>query len=84
MARPIVGTRVGGIPDLIEDGVTGILSNPADSLDLAECIIRLLQEYNLEEIGQAARARVWDKFTWSKITARTIEFYDSIKKLPPR
>ncbi len=84
MGKPIVGTRVGGIPDLVDDGKTGLLANPADSLDLAECIIRLLQEYDLEEMGQAARARVWDKFTWSKNAASTIEFYNNIKKLPSR
>jgi glycosyltransferase involved in cell wall biosynthesis len=81
-SKPIVGTRVGGIPDLIEDGLTGSLAEPADSLSLAQCILRLLKDYDLEKMGRAARKRVLDRFTWKRTAERTIQFYERIQSLP--
>lgn len=81
-SKPIVGTRVGGIPDLIQDGLTGLLAEPANSQDLARCIVRLLKDYDLEKMGQAARARVLDRFTWKRVAERTVQFYKHIENLP--
>jgi glycosyltransferase involved in cell wall biosynthesis len=47
---PVVSTRVSGIPELVEDGVGGLLAEPADAKGLADCIERMLRE------PQAARA----------------------------
>jgi type III pantothenate kinase len=58
-ARPVVGSRVGGIPEYIEDGVSGFLVEPGNPAALAERILRLLEDVALaQRMGQAARAWV--------------------------
>ena len=54
--RAVIGSRVGGIPDLVEDGVTGLLVDPWDTNGLAEALIRMLSDRALaERLGRAAR-----------------------------
>jgi glycosyltransferase involved in cell wall biosynthesis len=55
--RGVVGTRAGSIPDLVEDGVAGILVGPDDPEALAEAIVRVLSDRALaERLGEGARA----------------------------
>jgi glycosyltransferase involved in cell wall biosynthesis len=57
--RGVVGSRVGGIPDLVEDGVTGILVTPGDPDALADALARVLSDPALaERMGAAAREAV--------------------------
>jgi glycosyltransferase involved in cell wall biosynthesis len=56
--RGIVGTRAGSIPDLVEDGVNGLLAEPDDAQGLADLLVRALVEPGLaERLGAAARER---------------------------
>jgi glycosyltransferase involved in cell wall biosynthesis len=58
-ARPVVGTRVGGIPDLVDDGVTGVLVEPGSTDALASALEGLLRQRDrARELGEAAHARV--------------------------
>jgi glycosyltransferase involved in cell wall biosynthesis len=55
----VVGSRVGGIPDLVTDGETGLLVSPGDVSALADAIERALTDRPLAEgLGAAARAAV--------------------------
>ena len=55
--RPIVGARAGGIPDIVEDGVNGILVEPDDAAALAAAIERVLADRELaERLGRGAHA----------------------------
>lgn len=57
--RPVLGTRVGGIVDLIEDGVNGVLVAPGDTEALAEALYDLLSDRpRLERLAAAARSSV--------------------------
>src|SRR5262249_28269406 len=57
--RGVVGTRAGGIPDLVEDGVNGLLVDPNDTLRLADALERVLSDRPLaERLGAAALERV--------------------------
>jgi glycosyltransferase involved in cell wall biosynthesis len=57
--RGVVGSRVGGIPDLVEDGATGLLVAPEDPVALADALVRVLGERALaERLGAAAHAAV--------------------------
>ena len=56
-ARPVVATRVGGIPDLVEDDRNGLLVEPGDTRSLADAIVRLLSDRELaERLGAGAHA----------------------------
>lgn len=62
--RVVVATRVGGIPEQIEDGVSGILIPPRDEGALAEALRRALGDAALrKELGEAARVRVSTQFS---------------------
>jgi starch synthase len=55
--RPVVGTASGGIPDLVEDGVTGILVPPDDVVALSRALISVLGDQSrAEALGRAAHA----------------------------
>jgi glycosyltransferase involved in cell wall biosynthesis len=55
--RTVVGSRVGGIPDLVEDGVNGLLVDPADTAGLAAALERVLSDRELaERLGRGAHA----------------------------
>jgi len=59
----VVATRVTGIPELVEDGVSGLLVPPQDSKALAEAIYKLLRDKELrEKMGKAARQKVVEEF----------------------
>ena len=74
---PLVGTRVGGIPDLIEEGKNGLLCRPADEEDLAEKIGALL-EADLRALGAHSRHLVENNFAWPQIARRTVQAYESV------
>ncbi len=74
---PLVGTRVGGIPELIQDGVNGYLCNPADPQDMAEKINQLLGA-NFKELGNNSRLMVEENFDWSRIAQKTYMAYKTI------
>jgi glycosyltransferase involved in cell wall biosynthesis len=56
---PVVATRVGGIPDVVEDGKSGLLIQPARTGELADALRRLASDPRLrEQLGEQARAAV--------------------------
>jgi glycosyltransferase involved in cell wall biosynthesis len=83
MAKPLVGTRIGGIPEIIDDGRTGLLVEPRDPGQLAEALISLLQAPSrAAEMGAAARQRVLREFSWAAIARRTVEVYERLLGQP--
>ena len=63
--KPVIGGRVGGIPDAVHHGVTGLLVNPSDKRQLCDAIVTLLQDGELaNRLGKAGRARVEQHFQW--------------------
>ena len=60
---PVVSTRISGIPELVEDGVTGLLVPPADPAALADALERLAHDPELgRRMGRAGRAKVLREF----------------------
>jgi phosphatidyl-myo-inositol dimannoside synthase len=77
--KAVVGGRSGGIPDAIEDGVTGFLVNPNDPDDVAGAIARILTDKDLaSRMGAQGRARVVNNFTWQTTGARVQEILESV------
>ena len=73
---PTVATRVGGTPEAIVDGVTGVLVPPADSTALAHAIVHLLHDTSLAaHLGAAARARIVDHFSVRRMVRSTEDLY---------
>ena len=73
---PTVATRVGGTPEAIVDGVTGVLVPPADSPALANAIVHLLDDRRLAaHLGAAARARIVDHFSVRRMVRSTEDLY---------
>ena len=82
---PIVATRVGAIPEIVEHGETGILVDVDDSDALAAGICELLNNPSLaRDMGNSGRRRLEEKFTLDKMVEETSEVYFSLlSKLPP-
>jgi len=76
-ATPVVATRVGGLPQAIEDGVTGRLVPERDAHSLAEAIRWLLDNpEKAQNIGGAARTRALREFGWDRMAERLERSYD--------
>jgi glycosyltransferase involved in cell wall biosynthesis len=76
-AKPVVGTSVGGIPEIIEDGKNGLIFNPKSMADFEKCVVRLLQ--NEEErlyMGKNSMKIVESKFTDEIMAEKTLKIYE--------
>jgi len=73
---PVIATRAGALPEIVGDDAAGILVPPADPPALAAAIKRLLADKPLRHrMGQAARKRVEDFFSWQAAARKTVEVY---------
>jgi len=84
---PVVGTRVGGTPEVIEEGVTGLLVPPSDTAALAAALKQYLVAPDLaRRHGQAGRERVLRKYSMAAMVAAYQGMYDSLceRKLKSR
>jgi L-malate glycosyltransferase len=76
---PVVATRVGGSPEIVEDGVNGLLVPPADAEALAGAICRLLDDRTLaNNLGQAGRRLVLSRYSLAQAVATTERLYRSL------
>ncbi len=75
----VVGSRVGGIPETIIDGVTGLLVPPNDSAALAEAVASLLDDsQGRAGMGTAARMHVQQRFAWPTLADEVADVYDEV------
>ena len=72
---PVVATRAGGIPDKVEDGLTGRLVAPGDVPALAAAIAAVAHDRARAEMGRRGRERALESFAWPAIAERTIALY---------
>ena len=73
---PVVAYRVGGLPDIVFDGLNGYLVEPGDTKELIEKI-KLAYE-NKKRLGRNGRWLVEKIFNWDYVTERYIEVYESV------
>ena len=74
--RPLVASRVGGLPFLVRDGENGLLVPPADPAALAGAMVRLLDDPALRTTcGARGRTRVEQELSWDAIAVRTRAIY---------
>jgi glycosyltransferase involved in cell wall biosynthesis len=79
LQRPVVATCVGGIPEVISQGETGLLAKPADAVSLAESIRQLIEDPSKAlSIGKAGRTRVEEEFNAQIMAKRTMDMYETV------
>lgn len=73
---PVVATRVGGVPEIVEDGVSGLLVRPGDPAGLGKAIELLIKDRGLrEKVAAAGRERVKELFSWDRIAGTLAGYY---------
>jgi glycosyltransferase involved in cell wall biosynthesis len=79
-----VGARVGGIPEVVLDGITGLLVEPGDEESLRTALHRLVSDCDLRSaLGNAGRKRFVERFTREKMAELTIRMYRAaISRIP--
>ena len=79
MAKPVVATNIGGIPEIVRQGETGILCNPRDPQAVADGVTRLLDEPEwAATLGRKAREMVVKNHSLSAMAEKTIGFYEKL------
>ena len=78
---PVICSRVGGLPEIVTDGVTGFLVELGNVNELRERITVLLTDDSLAgRMGRAARESVLERFTWDKCAERCLESYAELAR----
>jgi len=73
---PVVATSVGGIKEIIKHGQSGFLVRPGDLEALAQSVVYLISNPLLgRQLGENARKRIMDSFTWKKVVERLVTCY---------
>jgi glycogen(starch) synthase len=73
--KPVIGCRAGGMVEVVEEGVTGLLAEPGDVASLEACLVRLIEEAQLrQQFGSAGRARYERSFTAERMTGEVNAF----------
>jgi glycosyltransferase involved in cell wall biosynthesis len=77
LRRPVVATNVGGVPEVIEDGKTGLLVPPHDPRALAEAIVRVLTDHPLADtLARAGHDVVYDRFCVERMVESVQAIYE--------
>lgn len=79
--KPVIASRVGGIPEIVEDGLTGILFDSGNTEQLSEALKRLIREPAMAgEMGRKGRERVERKFSCGDNIEKTQRIYLNLLK----
>lgn len=79
VGKPVVGTRIGGIPEVIEDGVNGFLVEPGDAQGLAQALENLLEDPGKRlEMGERGRRRFEELFEFRRCHLRIFGLYEDL------
>jgi glycosyltransferase involved in cell wall biosynthesis len=76
---PVIASAIGGIRDIVEDGVSGLLVPPGDAAALAAALERLARAPDLAaRVGEAGYRRLRERFSWDEITGRWEALYAAV------
>lgn len=78
---PVVGADVGGVAEILEDGVSGLVVRPGDAVALAKAVVEILSNsQRAANMGAAGRQRIETNFTFESKVQQTIEVYEKVLK----
>lgn len=78
-SKPVIGTNIGGIPEVVENGVSGILIENENSEDLKNALIKLIENKDIREsMGKNGRRIYEEKFTAEIMANKFIDYYKNI------
>ncbi|MFH0925170.1 MAG: glycosyltransferase [bacterium] len=76
MGKPVISTRAGGIPEIVKNGQTGLLTEPEDVDDLSKSIEKVVKDSTLaKRLGLKARQYIIDNYSQKVMISRIEEFY---------
>jgi glycosyltransferase involved in cell wall biosynthesis len=79
VGTPVIASRVGGIPEIIRDGIDGFLISPDDPPELASRLENILSNRTLrDQMGNNARQRFLEKFEISRVIGETVNWLESL------
>jgi glycosyltransferase involved in cell wall biosynthesis len=77
--RPVVATYVGALPEMVDDGVDGLLVPPRDSPALAAAVVRILESESLwSAMSHAARRRAETEWSPAAVAKQTLASYEAL------
>ena len=83
--RPVVATRVGGVPRYVTEGENGLLADGGDAEGFARAILDLLdQPERARDMGRAGRHRVLERHSWRKSAEKLVALYDRLLATPAK
>ena len=77
---PVVGFNTGGIPEMVEDGIQGLIAPQGDARALEKAIFTILTQGNPENMRQAARLKVETHYSEAVVAKRYMDLYQSLLK----
>ncbi len=79
--KPVIVSNVGGLPEVVENGVTGIVVPPKNSLELSKAIEKLVLDKELRvQMGKAGRDRVQKMYNWENNVSTMVDIYRDVVK----
>ena len=76
---PVVATKIGGMPETVDDGVTGRIVEPGNPIALADATIEIISNPQKAKVmGEAGRTKVLQRYSWSKIAETLVNRYADI------
>jgi len=80
--KPVIATNVGGIPEIVNHEVNGLLVEPHDVKELSNAIIRLLSnDKERQRMGKNARKKVEERYDWRKLVFDILRVYEEVQEL---
>ena len=78
-ARPVIASRVGSLPEVVSDEITGLLVEPQDVAELAAALVRLAENPTLrQELGEQGLIRAREAFSLEEMVERTLAVYNEV------
>jgi len=82
--KPVIATMSGGAPEIVQDGITGVLVPPRDPQAIARAALRMLQDSKIrQEMGRAGQRRAQEHFSLDRNIRETQAVYEELRKAEP-